>query len=262
VAKIEQLLHRRTDLSTFLVHLTRSDGDVPAREQLMDILIELRLRAGEPRGMASELSKSHQDVYESQRVVCFTETPLEHAWMMCEQIDGRQVKLEPYGIAVTKTWGRRNGVNPVMYIDITRGHDWLTKPIEELVKAAVAGHSVRQQWDGTWARTTLADSPILKITPFFEQMGKPGDIQKEFWWEREWRHVGDLTFRSPNLVVVFVPEDEHTTFISDGIARAHSQGYSVEHFPNLRLVDPRWGLERIVASLAAVAPGDIGPFPE
>jgi len=55
----------------------------------------------------------------------------------------------------------------------------------------------------------LAGAPILRLTPFVEQMGTPTGIRKEFWWEREWRHVGDLHFAPADLVVVFAPQAEH-----------------------------------------------------
>jgi hypothetical protein len=44
MATIEELLHRRTDLSTFLVHFTRDYGtpEVPARENLLSILLGRR----------------------------------------------------------------------------------------------------------------------------------------------------------------------------------------------------------------------------
>jgi hypothetical protein len=38
---------------------------------------------------------------------------------------------------VTKTWGRRQGINPVWYLDITPGHDWLTQPINRMVEEAI-----------------------------------------------------------------------------------------------------------------------------
>jgi hypothetical protein len=64
---------------------------------------------------------------QSQRVVCFSETPLEHVYSLVADIEGRQINLEPYGIALTKLVARRIGVNPVWYVDMTpAGHEWLT----------------------------------------------------------------------------------------------------------------------------------------
>lgn len=261
--RVEELLHRRTDLSTFLVHLSRTSNQVTARERLLTILSERRLRAGEPFGMGTALVQTHPEIASSQRVVCFTETPLEHAWMQCRQIEGRQLQFEPYGVAVTRTWGRLKGANPVMYIDISpTGHDWLTNPINKLVEAAQAGKQVIKEGD-EWITPPLANSPILRLLPFFEQMGKPSGVRKEFWWEREWRHVGDVTFGSwSDIVVVLAPEDDHGMFRQDLTQRlAQTQPPPPAGAERLSIVDPRWGLERIIAALAGVPVNAAGPFP-
>ena len=51
---IEQVLNRRADLSTFLVHLTRADDErhTSALENLSSILDESRIRARTPYGAA------------------------------------------------------------------------------------------------------------------------------------------------------------------------------------------------------------------
>src|SRR5262249_50932422 len=113
-----------------------------------------------------------------QKVVCFTETPLEYLHLLVEPIAGRQFQFEPYGIGLTKKLGRQASINPVWYVDISPTHDWLTVPLNNLVNAAKTPGP-------------FATSDIAKITPFIEQMGsQPGNYTKEFWWEREWRHQG------------------------------------------------------------------------
>jgi hypothetical protein len=119
MATIEDLLHRRTDLSTFLVHFTRSYGNRSARQNLIGILRNQRIEARKIHGMADQLVKQFPALADGQKTVCFTETPLEHAWMMCSSIDGRRVQFDDgYGIAFTKTLGRCQGVNPVCGISI------------------------------------------------------------------------------------------------------------------------------------------------
>jgi hypothetical protein len=44
---------------------------------------------------------------------------LEHIYSMFAEIEGRQVRLEPYGVAFTKMTARRLGANPVWYVDMT-----------------------------------------------------------------------------------------------------------------------------------------------
>jgi len=50
--KIEELLHRRSDLSTFLVHLTRADGATSAKDQLKSILTAQTINATSAFGQA------------------------------------------------------------------------------------------------------------------------------------------------------------------------------------------------------------------
>jgi hypothetical protein len=95
--------------------------------------------------------------------------------------------------------------------------------------------------------------PILRLTPFIEQMGPTRDGRKEFWWEREWRLVGDLLFRPGDIVVVFAPEGEHRAI------RNQLQAEGPYHAIMPAVVDAQWGLERMIGELADVL--DIGPFP-
>ncbi len=245
VAKVEDLLHRRTDLSTFLVHFTRQRDIVSARQRLLMILRDGRLRRGQALGMAMKQANDRRltrpGFYQSQQVICFTETPLEHAWMMCESIETRLINFGPYGIAVTKTWGRSEGINPVWYLDISRrGVDWLTGPVNRIVADALQA--------GNYAHD------IFRLTPLIEQMGPTGDKRKEFWWEREWRLAGrDLPFTPGDIVAILAPANQHASLQVDLAA--------LPHYANVRMIDPRWGLERIVAKLAGVADSMAGPWP-
>ncbi|HUK73351.1 MAG TPA: abortive infection system antitoxin AbiGi family protein [Streptosporangiaceae bacterium] len=253
---IEDLLNRRTDLSTFLVHFTRDTQAPPAtaRDNLLNILQSRRLEARNTYGMAKSLAERFPAVADTQNTVCFTETPLEHAWMMCADIEGRTHPLSGYGLAFTKSFARIQGVNPVWYLDITpTGRRWLTNPVEQLrddaVKAAIPAGAADPD------PVALARSLILVLTPFIDQMGNPSRIRrKEFWWEREWRHVGHLQFATTDLVVAFAPEHEHT-ILRDSLA-----GHPAYAAKTPRFVDAQWGLERMIGTLAGVP--DLGPFPQ
>jgi hypothetical protein len=69
--------------------------------------------------------------------------------------------------------------------------------------------------------------------------------RKEFWWEREWRHVG--TFRLPDHVIVVCPESEFAEF------RAI---VDADEFQSARFVDPYWGLEQIISRLSGYSAQD------
>ena len=249
--EISELIHRRTDLSTFVIHWTRDYNSVLARHNLVSILRDERILARNPMGAAVKTLKEHPEsgeretALDSQRVVCFTEAPLEQAWGFVSHIRGRQVQFRPYGLAFTKRRARRLGINPVWYVDMTRGggHDWLIKDVWSLVEKAIES-----------GLSAFPKHPIARIAPFVEGMGTWGDDprdRKEFWWEREWRHTGDLTFSLGEAAVIFCPEEDMATF--EEIA-SPSAAELARHVP---LIDPRWGLEHIIATLARVPEDDI-----
>ncbi|WP_052692480.1 hypothetical protein [Gordonia sihwensis] len=125
---------------------------------------------------------------------------------------------------------------------MTPGHDWPINAINEAIRTQGLDYS-----DPT---------SILRVAPFIEQMGTwPGGTRKEFWWEREWRHVGSLTFAPANVVALMAAGEAHTELaetISDIPA------WQARDVP---ILDPQWGLERMIATLSRVDAADIGPFP-
>ena len=243
--EIEELIHRRTDLSTFVIHWTRDSDSNPARENLLSILKDWRIVARTPMGAAVKALREQPEGEEretalaSQMVVCFTEAPLEQAWSFVSYIHGRQVQFQPYGLAFTKRRARRLGINPVWYVDMTPGHDWLTKDVESLVKRAIQS-----------GVSNFHQHPIARIAPFVEGMGTWDGSRKEFWWEREWRHRGDVCFLPEQVAVLLCPEDDMATF--EEVAGS-SPFEPVRRVP---LVDPRWGLEHIIVTLAGVPEDD------
>jgi hypothetical protein len=256
---IGDLLQRRGDLSTFLVHLTSDYNGKTARAILKSILKSRTLEARSVFGMGKKLAGLDEETRLTQLTVCFTETPLEHVWMMCEEIESRDKQLAPYGLAITKSWARSRGVNPVWYLDITAGHTWLTGPIQELLDLAYRGEALRLSQPCP-QQVAAKDSQVARLAPFIEQMGKPVMTRKEFWWEREWRHVGNLRIPWPQLVAVFVPESDQEAFQAELNEELGEK--TTEQFPDtLRMLDPCWGLERMIACFAGVSPEHVGPFP-
>lgn len=245
---IEQLLARRSDLSTFLVHLTRAKDSQSALDALKGILREQMLIASSAFGMAVDKLTASNLATDSQKAVCFTETPLQNVSLLTEQIDGRNCQFEPYGIAIARKQGRRLGINPVWYLDITPGHDWLTGPINGLIDEAIGGGA-------------FEDQHISKVAPYFEQMGTyrgssdpwVRGYRKEFWWEREWRHVGNLSL--PSRYIILCP--------SSAVAEIKEVVQDLDDFDapsHVSYVDPRWSLEMMLGRLAGFDGDDLGAF--
>jgi len=228
---IRDILYHRSDLSTFIVHLTKN------KKSLKGIVNSWTIEARSAWGLAKSKFKDDSPEAESQKCVCFTETPLEYLYLMLEKIEGRDYEFGPYGVAITKKQARKKGVNPVWYVDITPGHNWLM-PINKLI----------DQPDGDFGT-----SPISQITPFIEPMGsgknatRYSTYRKEFWWEREWRHVGD--FKLPNHVILICPDENNNHEKFENMAK------NSHH--SAKCIDPNWGLEKIIARLAGFKNKDI-----
>lgn len=245
---IRNLLARRSDLSTFVVHLTRDTGS-GARANLEGILTSGRILAKSPFGPAikSLANAGLSDCLSCQEVVCFTETPLEHLHLMLEEITDlkRTCVFAPYGLAFTKRIARESGVNPVWYTDITpNGRDWLMKSVNQLIDEAVNDLLDRRNRGDDAAQ--FRDYPIAQLAPFIEQMGTGAGYRKEFWWEREWRHRGDYLL--PLRYLIIAPEDEH-----DDLKAIPSWGVGA-------FIDAGWGLEEIIGRLAGFTSLQVGSF--
>jgi len=244
--EIQDVLNRRSDLSTFVIHLTRETAPgASAARNLESIITARRLRAASALGWAKTQDDSDDPQRQSQRVVCFSETPLEHAYSLFADIAGRDIHLKPYGIAMTKIVARMMGVAPVWYVDMTTrgGREWEeARAIDAIREAAIATGDFHHQ-------------PAAKILPFFEHMGTWPDSQKEFWWEREWRHRGDLDLTPYwNRLIWLCPEAEHNHFLAR-LADAGPNG--AEAYVCL---DPNWGVEQIVARLCGLPAEDVSLF--
>lgn len=241
---IRDVLQRRTDLSTFVVHLTRDTDGASASENLRSIAQERLLRAGSPKGWATWKGFGLDgEALESQRVVCFSETPLEHVNAMFADIDGRSIHFRPFGVAFPKMVARWMGINPVWYVDLSRPPgEWRDWPMKEALNALVREGS-----------TDFANRPMSQLAPFIEGMGgfpdgNGGLRLREFSWEREWRHLGDLTLEpSWSKALWLCPEaeiDEFSAVVGEG---AHC-------------IDPGWGLERIIGHLLGMGEDEMTPF--
>lgn len=229
---IVEILARRTDLSTFLVHLTRTSAGRTGKIRLKNIILGGTIAANNPFGHAAREMARHGLSTDNQKCVCFTETPLEHVSLLTEAIDGRTVQFEPYGIVITKKQGRRHGVNPVWYLDQTPGHTWLTNALDQLVQTACGKG---------------ATEPLFQLTPYIEQFG----AGKDFSWEREWRVTGG--FPLPLRYIVLCPEAERAEFWQ--VLKAAGKTPD-----DVSIVDPILGLESIIARLAGFYSHEVGPI--
>ena len=237
---IRDILARRNDLSTFIVHLTRANNGNSAKENLASKRARTgKIEARNAYGHGIYKNRRHQAFpLDAYNTVCFTETPLEYIHLFTENIaDRRLFRFEGYGIAITKAMARKDGINPIMYVDMTSGHDGgIARALDKLVTDALTAGDP-------------AEEPIFEIVPFIEQMGTWSRSKKEFWWEREWRKIGD--YQLPNTYIIICPYADHAD-IKLCIPRVRRE--------RIRFIDATWGLEEIIARLAGFSEEDIHLF--
>jgi hypothetical protein len=105
---------------------------------------------------------------------------------------------------------------------MTPGRDRVLSPaLNEMKEQAVATGALHEQ-------------PAARVLPVFEPMGAWPTRQREFWWEREWRHVGKVYLLSRlKGMLVLCPEDE-----IDEFQALTGRTYRI-------CIDPRWGSSKL-----------------
>lgn len=154
-----------------LVARVRADEarDTTGYPQMMSILFSGELRPGPaPLGAARKLS----ELGDSQRVVCFSEIPLD----MLDRLVERRSR---YGIAFRKDVLVAKGGTPLWYVDSDSPQ---AAAVREIIQDRIA--------DGI----DPAD-PFWKLTPFIDHPGIYNGRPYRFEWEREWRVAGPVSSR-------------------------------------------------------------------
>lgn len=243
----ENIARSRSDLSQFLIHLTRNGsfqiyepfrknpghylfrgGDIQeAKPALNAILSEQMIRARAPFGhFKFQIPVGYQSrgmmPLEWLQCVCFSETPISElrSFYRATQQSSRINQYQKYGLAFSQAFIRSRGGHPLLYFDSSR--DDTTAAINKTGEPA--------------NRPTTR--PLLPLCePFGLKRSAEGTIPNnndivDFRWEREWRHVGDFRF-------------EHTE-VAFGLCPAREIN-EMEHSVNgaFTFIDPDWEPEQI-----------------
>jgi hypothetical protein len=87
---------------------------------------------------------------------------------------------------------------------------------------------------------------IWSLTPLIDAPGSYGKIDYQFDWEREWRHVGPLSFTPEDVAFLLIPEELHSAaygFFEEAQAQNLGPAYFCPY------VDPLWSRDRILGAL-------------
>ncbi len=223
-----EIVRKRSDLSFFLVHLTKNDEKMPAIDHLRGILTpesdgHCRLKAT-LHGFFTMVNSISNNPSRAKwlRAVCFTEAPLDEVKHFAYQTEDGERKYSPFGVVFPQEFIRRCGGNPCFYVN-TLGTENLKSGI-----------------------LTLAEDPHIDesgyrhLLVFFNIFGPAaGGRTHDFYWEREWRVPGDMRFRHEDVFVGLCPEG-HLAVLD-------------REFPRVLFIDPAWSHDEILEAVRGMA---------
>lgn len=219
-----EVTEHREDVSRFMVHLTRNDvgewkggAGNTARQNFLDIYHERTILAAKAHCMhARKMTPSQR---KKCRVACFTAMPLTAIKHVAKPIPGRQIELEPYGFVFKRDFIIENGGQEVSYVNSYRGNNAVRDSYDRAFAIAANNNFTGRLW---------------QQLPFVSAMHERYD----FFWEHEWRVLGNVEFHYNDLVCVILPEEGNGP-LKFGLDQK-----------GISWISPEWGLERIVEELS------------
>jgi len=185
---VRKIKRPRTDLSTFLVHLTRDTsaegGGTPEQNlhSILDVNPKPKIKALNRYGLFCDSTLI-------DKVICFTEAPLDQV----KYIEKSSKTLSDFGLVFSLEFVRNRGGNPTFYIntyDQNKLKDSMTYLFNNLQNINNKG---------------LFKS-IKNLAPFINTFGKTSaNSYADYSCEREWRIVGDLTFDFNDVIIGLCP---------------------------------------------------------
>lgn len=208
---VDEFLDRKRDFSPLLVHLTRDDGIVAAKDVLTAILDGRTLQAYNHFCLFSPSLKSSNDasLEDKFKVVCFTETPIDQIDILLSSVKGRNIKLDPYGLVFKKKYIKHSRGNPVFYV---------TKKLASPL------------WTLYWNQPSDEACRLLALVSLYDE-------RIDFHWEREWRIAGDLVFSLDDIYCGLCPQDDIDGFESS--------------YEPVKFISPHWGINKILDRLVS-----------
>ena len=205
------------DMSNYVVHFTKGGEGEDDYLAMMGIYSNCMLNPRRRFGIGKDKAPPNTE----QSAVCFSEIPPGH-WQRIEERRGTK-----YGLAFTKEFILSRGGGPIWYAWKDTLH-WRT--LQDMMASAIGN----------------ADAPIWSLTPMIDAPGDYGCREYQFDWEREWRHVGPMSFQPADVAFLLIPEALHEA-ARGFFENAREENLGPAYF--CPYVDPSWSRERILAKL-------------
>lgn len=230
---------KRSDISRFLVHLTRKTKGVGAEDNLLNMLKTKKIEARNHHCLFSpKINKMTltPKLKSSFKTVCFTETPLDQIDKLAAEDFPRKIRLQSYGLAFWRDNMIESGANPAIYLNDVRTslRDYLLSEFERQFKGVKALRRLRQK-----------EEYYREIVHYYSLV----NIMREnhdFSWEREWRHSGSFKFKYSDVVAVVAKDPEHF------LKRCESElpSSKVKFIRRLPIISASWKYEDVVEEMA------------
>lgn len=235
-----EIRSNREDLSRFLVHLTREYDGQNALENLINILNEKIIEARNAHCLV--MHKIEQMGFSSKLkcqfdTVCFTETPLTQIRQLTSEIEGRKIKLMPYGLIFWKQDLFEKGASPAIYIN---------------AKGTSISSFLLDEFDNIFQKVTTCQKLKIvepahdeNIVHYYSLINVVKD-KHDFLWEREWRHHGDFKFQYVDIVAIIANHPRE--FERQCKSRLSETKYNI--IKKIPVINPNWTYEELLENLA------------
>lgn len=210
----------RSDISQIISHLIRIKPDSANPKDVLNRILYDGVIKAHPAGIAInwDTFSDTSDPLKFHRhpVVCLTETPVHELANVINKTQDTRHKYSKYGLGFSKKDIFQVGGNPCFYLTSDNPSN-LTSSLSVL-----SNHLVN------------TNNPTIKkafetITAFCNVYSPE---ERNFYWEREWRIVGNYNFRTQNCqkIFIFAPENDFS-FFRDAVGR---------DYENLHYIDLDW----------------------
>ncbi|MFC1984007.1 abortive infection system antitoxin AbiGi family protein [Chloroflexota bacterium] len=139
-------------------------------------------------------------------MVCFCDIPLS-------QLMNHIETYGKYGLGMSKEWGEREGLNPVIYYN---KNSYLSKQLSKLTNTHIWGNNLA---------TNAFGEVMLYIKPYEGTLYQGGHAVKEntrFYDEHEWRYIPDKNIiKAKNIGLTFL--QQHMYLNTEVLAKANSK---------------------------------------
>jgi len=230
----------REDMSRFLVHLTRDYDGLSAKDNLINILNDKTIEARNAHCLVMhkikemDFSTVLQDEF---CTVCFTEAPLTQIKQLVKNIEGRRIKLEPYGLVFWKEELFDRGASPAIYLNAkgTSVSRFLLDEFNDIFKNIKTLKKLQK----------VESSHYKNIVNYYSLINIVND-KHDFMWEREWRHHGDFKFKYVDIVAIIANKpDEFET-----LCKKECDPKVFAYLERLPVIAPGWTYEELIEEFA------------